>query len=110
MEGIKKMYFMDYSWPLVEEALLFWMLHFLLKQPFQKKLIKTKKMTINPNHTLPKISCSKDPFGSSVDHNFAERRYADYIIKWSKDLTGFFKAHGPWSKVIMFFSQMFESR
>ena len=109
---VKLTYFMEYeySWPLVEEALLFWMLHFLFKKTLSEKLIKTKEMTINLNHTLPKISCSKDPFGSSADHNLTNRRYSDYIIKWSKDLTGFFKAHGPWSKVIIFFSQMFESR
>jgi hypothetical protein len=46
------------------------------KKLFQKKLIKTMEMTINPNHTpkRPKISCWKDPFGSSVDQNFANRR------------------------------------
>ena len=42
-------------------------------------------MTINPNHTRPKMLCWKDPFGSSVDHS-CNWRYPDNIIKWSKDL------------------------
>jgi hypothetical protein len=46
------------------------------KKTLSEEIKKTKEMTIIPNHTctLPKISCWKDPFGSSVDHNFAKRR------------------------------------
>jgi len=39
------------------------MLQLMLKT-LQKKLIKTKEITINPIHKRPKMSGWKDPFGS----------------------------------------------